>query len=359
MSCPVCGCELPAIASFCNKCGSKVGPGGISSPPTSSPAMGTLFCGECGHPYDSSHRFCNSCGRAISTVSVTLTASDNSALGPAASEIGSAASETVLGLHQTASAPPTVDVHPQNSDILQTQPYAPPDYATFVALSIGSTLAASVTAFTLANGAARGQWTSAPLSVVSTVVCLLLLSLAIRKVRGLRGVGAVDGEVLLRRTKLVRRNVLFAFLFIGTAVLVGNGIGTSGAETDGLIAESDQMSRLSGRISKSRGAAKLTVLAQVEMYKSIEPDVEQLGSVLTKLREEWAIYERKYPSQHEAVAKTLRGIETGVKQVALLHQQIAAAKEIGNVGNPDGQFRMWQTAMQPLLDRENELFSAR
>jgi hypothetical protein len=140
---------------------------------------------------------------------------------------------------------------------------------------------------------------------------------------------------------------------------VGNGIGTSGAETNSLIADADQMSRLGERISNARNAAERTVPAQVEMYKSIEPDVEQLSSVLTKLQGEWAIYERKYPSQHETVAKTLRAIETGVKRMALLHQQIAAAKEIGNVDDADEQFRVWQTTMQPLLDRENELDSAR
>jgi hypothetical protein len=186
---------------------------------------------------------------------------------------------------------------------------------------------------------------------------LLFLNAAIRKAGRIRAIGAAD--VLLRRKKLIRRSILFAVLFIGTAVLVGNGIGASGAETNSLIADSDQMSRLGERISNARNAAERNVPAQVVMYKSIEPDVEQLRSVLAKLQEEWASYDRKYPSQHETVARTLRGIDTGVKRTALLRQQIAAAKEIGNIDDADEQFRTWRKTMQPLLDRENELDSAK
>jgi chromosome segregation ATPase len=132
-------------------------------------------------------------------------------------------------------------------------------------------------------------------------------------------------------------------------------IGTSGAETNSLISDVDQMSRFGDRISNARNAAKRTVPAQVEMYKSIEPDVEQLNSVLTRLRNEYATYDNKYPSLHDTIAKALGGVETGLKRMNLLRQQIATAKELADIDDADEQFRKWQTQMQPLLDRESEL----
>lgn len=170
---------------------------------------------------------------------------------------------------------------------------------------------------------------------------------------------SADPDVLLRRRKLVRRSIFFAALFIGTAVLVGAEIGISGAETNSLLSDIDQMSRLGDRISNARNTAERTVPAQLQMYKSIEPDVQQLSSVLIKLRDEYAIYDNKYPSQHDTVTKTLSGVETGIQRMALLRQQIATAKEISEVDDADEQFRMWQTKMQTLLDRENALDSAK
>jgi hypothetical protein len=167
--------------------------------------------------------------------------------------------------------------------------------------------------------------------------------------------GAADADVRLRTRKLLNRNIFFTVLFVGTAAFVGSRIGTSGAETSRLLADADQMSKLGDRISKARTAAERTVPAQVEMYESIEADAGQLSSVFARLREEYAIYDGKYPSQHEVIAKALDGIETGAKRMDLLRQQIAVAKVIGSLDDADEQFKVWKTRMQPLLDRENEL----
>lgn len=359
MYCPVCGCELPAIARFCVRCGSRTAPGSLASPSTSSATAGTLFCVSCGHPYESSHRFCNGCGRTISSAFIS-SASEAVPVLPISTEAGSStATAAVQQLDRNETPSTVVEYQSQSVGIVQAQPAVAPPYATFVAIAIASALAASVIAFTLADGAARGQWTAAPVSVISTVLCLIFLSAAIRKAGNLRSMGGAHPDALLRRRKLVRRSMFFAALFIGTAVLVGTQIGASGAETNNLISDIDQMSRLGDRISNARNAAERTVSAQVEMYKSIEPDVERLSLVLTRLREEYATYDSKYPSQHETVTTTMVGVEKGAKRMNLLRQQITIAKEIANVDDADGQFRMWQTKMQPLLDRENELDSTK
>jgi len=287
----------------------------------------------------------------------TSTASDSNCDVAASPEFSSAATVTVRQLDQSASPPLTLKEVPQQvDDVLQIQPCAPPAYASLAILSIGSMLGASVTAFALADWVARGQRTSTPPIIASTIFCLLLLALAVRKAGRLRSIGASNVDVLLCRRKLVRSSVVFAVLFLGTAALVGNGIGSSGAETNNLIADVNKMSQLGERVSNARNTAEQTVPAQVEMYKSIEPDVEQLNSVLLKLKDEWQTYDKKYPSQHETVTKELSGIDTGIRRMTLLHQQIATAKEIGNVDdNADEQFRMWQLTMQPLLNQENQL----
>jgi hypothetical protein len=66
MFCSNCACELPAIAKFCVRCGSRV-----HSPPATPPTLpahATLgpVCVNCGKPHDPSHQFCNNCGQPLS-----------------------------------------------------------------------------------------------------------------------------------------------------------------------------------------------------------------------------------------------------------------------------------------------------
>jgi hypothetical protein len=227
-----------------------------------------------------------------------------------------------------------------------------PPYARFVFFSICSTLAASTTSFIWVDGVARQQWNSVPLAVLATVACLLFLNAAVKTAGRLGQIGT--SEVLLRKKKLVRRIIFFAVLFIGTAAFIGNGIGTSGAETSHLLSDIGQMSQIGDRISKARSNAALTIPAQVEMYKSIEPDVEQLSVVLGRLKQEYATYDSKFPAQHETTEKALQSSQTGVKRMDLLRQQIAVAKLIEEL-DANAQVEMWREQMQPLLDREDEL----
>jgi hypothetical protein len=261
-------------------------------------------------------------------------------------------------IDEATSAALAVTSGAQQSTVAETQlaSVPAPRYAQFVILSICSSLVASVVSFTIANGEARGEWNSVPLTVIATVACLLFLNAAIKSASRLRQIGGAN--VLLRRKKLIYRNISFACLFIGTAAAVGYGIGTSGAETNHLLSDIDQMTQIGDQISKARTAAARTVPAQVEMYKSVEPDVEQLSSVLGRLGEEYAIYDRKFPAQHESIGKAIQSVQTAAMRMDLIRQQIAVAKLIENL-DADAQLRMWEARMQPILDRENALDSAK
>jgi hypothetical protein len=59
MFCPNCSCELPAVAKFCVKCGSRVG-----AQPTASRTLGS-FCINCAKPLDPSDKFCSYCGHEV------------------------------------------------------------------------------------------------------------------------------------------------------------------------------------------------------------------------------------------------------------------------------------------------------
>ena len=60
MFCHNCACELPTVAKFCVRCGSRV-----EGPATAHATLGSS-CVNCGKPYDPSHEFCNYCGHPVS-----------------------------------------------------------------------------------------------------------------------------------------------------------------------------------------------------------------------------------------------------------------------------------------------------
>lgn len=355
MFCSTCGCDLPAVARFCVKCGSRVGsaPPSPQAPPLST---GKLYCVSCGHAYESSHRFCNFCGHALGARAISDAPVESPTIEQPPTLLASA-EETV---NQPRESTGVAALEPEAKEPLarEVPSFAAPDppYAKFVTLSISSGLAASITSFIIADGYARQQWNSMPLAIAATVVCLLFLNFAIKTAGRLRQIGTSD--ILLKRKKLIYRNVFFAALFIGTAALIGSGIGASGAETGHLLSDIQEMSRIGDRISKARTAAARTVPAQVEMYKSIEPDVEQLSATLGRLQPEWAIYDGKFPAQHETTEKAIQSAQTGAKRMDLLRQQIAVAKLIEGLDS-NAQLGAWERQMQPLLDREDQLDSTK
>jgi hypothetical protein len=215
----------------------------------------------------------------------------------------------------------------------------------------------SIISFDLANDFARGKFTSLPMDVIACIGCVLFLKLAVDKWKSLEQM-STEPDIAVRRWKLLFRSISFAVVFVTIAGIVGFEIGTSGSETNSFVADIREMSSIGDRISQSRDSAGNTLPDQIAMYKSIEQDVEKLSSVLTRLRSEAKIFDQKYPAQRETNQKTIQSIEIGLKRASLLREQIAVAKDLEQLDST-AQWDEWNTRMQPLVDNENALGSAK
>jgi hypothetical protein len=118
------------------------------------------------------------------------------------------------------------------------------------------------------------------------------------------------------------------------------------------------MNTVGDRISKARSAVEATIPSYVQMYKTIEPDVQELEPTLRRLKTELALYDGKFPAQHEQTSKSIADMETGLRRMALLKQQIEVSKQIEAL-DPNQQFAAWKAQMQPLLDSEEALDKAK
>jgi hypothetical protein len=139
---------------------------------------------------------------------------------------------------------------------------------------------------------------------------------------------------------------------------VGAAIGQSRDEAMHLAADLERMTIVGNRISKTRSAVEATIASYVQMYKAIETDVQELDLTLRRLKTELGVYDGKFPAQHEQTAKSIAGMETGLRRTALLKQQIDVSKQIDAL-DPGQQFPAWQTQMLPLLASEEALDKAK
>jgi hypothetical protein len=299
--CPNCGCELPETAEFCLSCGAKI---------------------EC------------DATEVVMRPPALASNASSSNLSVTAESIGSGA--FVNG--NAGAALPT---------ILATET---PPYAAFVFRSLGFALCVSVVAFEIGNNLAHGQWRSATSSVVASVVAIIFLLSALNRWARIKKFG--DSAVY--RKKLLTRSIVFAVLFVITAAIVGSAIGKTGKETAEMVADLGEMSRIGDRISQARNAAARTVPAQIAMYNSIELDVGKFDTVLHRLQGELAVYEAKFPENHDEIGRSIHSIEVSLRRASILRQQISVAKEIAPL-DPTAQWAAWQGKMQPLLSAEDAL----
>jgi hypothetical protein len=142
-------------------------------------------------------------------------------------------------------------------------------------------------------------------------------------------------------------------LSLTTAGLVGVAIGKNRREAAQLVTDLGEMRVIGKRISAARSNVVRTVESHVEMYKKIEPDVVALKAVMERLKDELAIYDSKFPAQHSDTMASVASVETGIKRMKLLTEQVAVAKQIELLSDTS-QLSAWQSRMQPLLDRERE-----
>jgi hypothetical protein len=300
-----------------------------------------MFCGRCGAPIPVDSRFCPRCGNAVLVVQhsvpppaipATIAASNRST---APDVTGNAYLTSQPVLAATAS--------PESR---------PPTYAVFAVQILSSALLASLVVFNVADEAARGHWSSTLPSIVAALILLFVVGLVVKGWHRLRDTDR-ENNVSYGK-KILSRGVVFTLLFMFTAGIVGNAIGRNGDEAAQMASDFRTMSLVGDRISQARNAVDRTIASHVEMYKSIEGDVEQFDTILQRLRTEINLYDGKFPSQHDETAKSIQSIEIGIKRATLLKKQIEVAKEIEPLG-PDAQWDEWQHKMQPLLDEEDAL----
>ena len=301
MLCPNCSCELPATAKFCSGCGAA-----IECPTFQVPAQTPV---------------------------------------PASSDPPSDRSVPGRLTEQEALLPP---------DIATALPTIPtqeaPPYAAFVLHSLGFALGMSVVAFEIANNLAHGYWRSTAFVVGGLVIAVVSLGRAMNRWGRITESGG--NPVYLR--KLLTRAIVFTLLFLATAAIVGSAIGKSGQETAEMVADLKEIPKIDNRISEARTAAARSVPAQIEMYSSIEPDVRKFDTVLHRLQAELAVYDTKFPGQHDEIEKSIRSVEVGLKRAEILNQQIRVANEITPL-DAAAQWKAWQGKMQPLLSAEAAL----
>ena len=86
--------------------------------------------------------------------------------------------------------------------------------------------------------------------------------------------------------------------------------------------------------------------------------MKELEPTFRRLKTELALYDGKFPAQHEQTSKSIANMETGLRRMALLKQQIEVSKQIEAL-DPNQQFTAWKAHMQPLLDSEQVLNKAK
>lgn len=308
MLCPNCASELPVTTAFCTSCGTKIEP--------LSRSAGT-------QPSDFQ--------------TVDSTTNTTGLLVPLANSVAVRGAD--VGQVGCGVIPPTG---------LAKQS---PPYAIFASEFLAFALCGTVIVFNIARGLARGSWRSTPSTAVAAVLAVVLVRLLLSSWDRLR---ESTSQGPSPRRKLLTRSIFFTLLFFGTAAIVGNAIGASGKETTQVVADFRELSEVGTRISHARASAPRTVPGNIDMYRSIEADVQEYEATLRRLQEELPGYDAKFPDQHDRTARSIQTVAAELQRASLLKQQIVAAKEMEALDNVQ-QWSKWQEKMEPLLAAEDAL----
>ncbi len=213
----------------------------------------------------------------------------------------------------------------------------------------------SVVIFNVADALVRNRWETTISTVIAAVGAVLLARSARGAWRRVVGVEPETDTILRSRHRRVLRNsAIITILFLTTAAIVGAAIGQNRTDAIQLAADLEQMKTVGDRISKARSVVEATIPSYVQMYKSIELDVNLLDSTFRRLKAELEVYDGKFPAQHERTSKSIAAMETGLRRMALLKQEIEVANQIEAL-DPNRQFAMWETVDAPLLSSEEAL----
>lgn len=338
MFCNNCSCELPTVAKFCVRCGSRVETqGAINARPGS-------FCVNCGKPYSPSYKFCNYCGHPVSIVQAesepTAAAGDEIAL-------------RVQALSEEETRAAILEVAASGAQQIESAPYA-----TFTMQLLASTVLFSCATFTVTDAIGRNRLgDTATGFLVVTLLAGFWLSVAGRRTwrRVVAFEPATDVGLKRRRRRVLINTTIMAVLFVAVSATVGSVIGRSGAEAAQLQADLIQLDTLGKQVSKARSPeGRVTIDWYIQSYKSIEPNVDRLDVLLHRLVSELSAYNERFPDQGRQTSESISGMNTGIRRMALLKQQISVAKKIEGLSQSE-QLIIWGREMQPLLDQEDAL----
>src|SRR5215471_8804776 len=120
-----------------------------------------MNCPICGNELSVTALMCDKCGSRIESVSKLVHPSI-----PGTEQDAPATTNVIDNSDPTPIAAPMGDLYAQSSGTHQVERSVSRQYATLASLSLTSVLAAAVTAFMLADGAARGHLNSSPLCVI-------------------------------------------------------------------------------------------------------------------------------------------------------------------------------------------------
>ena len=361
MFCPRCAFQLPDETKFCMQCGAPV------TLPGATPKR--LFCVECGSSYDSAWRFCNSCGNRLLAVDT-----DNTPLSPPLQSIPPASQlHTESAVQEAVSEEPVAADHlseRNDTPISAEPPLLEPvlgsaqtefrvsvldrPYARFAAITMALALILSVVTFCVADDLAR-KHSYFGLLIFLAVFAALIVVRQFRSTYGtLKRMAEGDGKIKSTFKSLCSCSFFFGAIFASTAGLVGFLIGTSGAETEKLIADYQTFDTLGSEISKLRNSADLTVPAQLAMYDELGTPLKKFREAGAQVKSELVPYDQKYPASHVATQKWMQDMDIAIRRADLIQKQIEAAKVIEDI-DPRLQYDAWHNQMQPLLDEERNL----
>jgi zinc-ribbon domain len=296
MFCPNCSCELPAVAKFCVQCGTRID--SVSPPAVHQSPQATA---------DSERQL------------ITSPVEEN---------------------RQTLAS-----ARPGSS---------PAPYGTFVLQSLACSFLIAVACFAVCVSSLTTMWNVWMLATVLVVTAILAKASA----GSWRGITIQEPRADTTYRKRHRR--LIACLVGTTVVLLSLGglfgwiIGKNRLQIQMLDTDLENYSTLGKKISAARNVANATIPEYVEMYKSIEHDVNEFDRQLPQLSEELGQYDREYPEYHKQTQESIKNVEITQRRMKLLEQQIAVAKSIDSSG-PEQQAAMWSSEMLPILDKEEAL----
>lgn len=239
----------------------------------------------------------------------------------------------------------------------QPAPGAPPvSYSRFAVPLTVAVFSVPAMLFSLADNLARRHFSSGMLVASFAVVTVISLVMAVRERARLRSTAQTSPEVSENIRKIEKIALIFALLFGASTFLIGYFAGVSGSETKMFMSHLSKRRELGIRISAIRQRAGEDIPAQIQMYKSISGEVEELDALIRQLRAEFAIYEAKYRVKDEEKKSIVQSFDTDAAWLGIMKKEIALAKELDKMQEA-ARSEHWTSDMVPLLIQEE--FAAR